>query len=96
MEALAPGRCFEITVPAQEGGAGAPAAAVTVPTITDPMMQGRCGSALFYQAPLSNLCQHHPNAALPAPSCMRCRTAVPAALLSARRPTLLRTLSHNV
>jgi hypothetical protein len=33
MEAPAPGRCFEITVPAQEGGAGAPAAAVTATTI---------------------------------------------------------------
>jgi hypothetical protein len=33
MEAPAPGRCFEITVPAQEGGAGAPAGAATATTI---------------------------------------------------------------
>ena len=33
MEPPAPGRCFEITVPAQEGGAGAHAADVTAATI---------------------------------------------------------------
>ena len=56
----------------------------------------RFGDILIKMASLGYPCQHHPNTALPAPSCMRCRTAVPAALLSARRPTLLCTLSHTV
>ena len=54
------------------------------------------GDILIKMASLGYPCQHHPNTALPAPSCMRCRTAVPAALLSVRRPTLLCTLSHAV
>ena len=52
------------------------------------------GDILIKMASLGYPCQHHPNTALPAPSCMRCRTAVPAALLSARRPTLMCPLSH--
>ena len=59
-------------------------------------VRARFGDILIEMASLGYPCQHHPNTALPAPSCMRCRIAFPAALLSARRPTLLCTLSHTV
>jgi len=57
-------------------------------------MRERFGDILIDLSSLGYTCQHQPNTALPAPSCMRFRTAVPAALLSARRPTLMCPLSH--
>ena len=70
--------------------------AVRVYRVISKEVRERSGDILIEMASLGYPCQHHPNTALPAPSCMRCRIAVPAALLSARRPTLLCTLSHTV